>query len=60
VASGTTTSTRGRGQPNSFNVIQIERPRVKISQYHWRPERGAFDLFSIEEFVRTENGWAPE
>jgi 3',5'-cyclic AMP phosphodiesterase CpdA len=60
VASGTTTSTRGRGQPNSFNVIQIERPRVKISQYHWRPERGAFDLLSMEEFVRTENGWAPE
>jgi hypothetical protein len=40
-------------------VIQIERPRVKISQYRWRPERGTFDLFSLEEFVRTENGWTP-
>jgi hypothetical protein len=59
VASGTTTSTRGRGQPNSLNVIQIERPRVKISQYRWRAERGAFDLFSTEEFVRTANGWTP-
>ena len=59
VASGTTTSTRGRGQPNSFNVIQIERPRIKVSQYRWRAERGAFDLFSMEEFVRTENGWTP-
>jgi 3',5'-cyclic AMP phosphodiesterase CpdA len=59
VASGTTTSTRGRGQPNSLNVIQIERPRIKISQYRWRAERGAFDLFSLEEFVRTENGWTP-
>lgn len=59
VASGTTTSTRGRGQPNSLNVIQIERPRVKVSQYRWRAERGAFDLFSTEEFVRTGNGWMP-
>ena len=57
VASGTATSTRGRGQPNSFNVIEIERPRVKILQYRWRPEHAAFDLFSTEEFVRTENGW---
>ena len=57
VASGTSMSTRGRGQPNSFNVIQIERPRAKISQYRWQPERGAFDLFSTEEFVRTESGW---
>ena len=29
VASGTTTSTRGRGQPNSLNVIQIERRASK-------------------------------
>ena len=57
VASGTATSTRGRGQPNSFNVIEIERPRVKILQYRWRPERATFDLFSTEEFVRAEKGW---
>jgi 3',5'-cyclic AMP phosphodiesterase CpdA len=60
VASGTSISARGRGQPNSFNVIQIERPRAKISQYRWRAERGAFDLFSNEEFVGTEYGWTPD
>ncbi|MEY2526971.1 MAG: hypothetical protein QOE73_1742 [Verrucomicrobiota bacterium] len=59
VASGTTTSTRGRGQPNSLNVIQIEIPITTIAQYRWQPERRAFDLFSTERFVRTENGWAP-
>jgi 3',5'-cyclic AMP phosphodiesterase CpdA len=59
VASGTATSTRGRGQPNSLNVIEIERPRIKISQYRWRPERATFDLFSGEEFVRTDTGWIP-
>jgi hypothetical protein len=59
VASGTTTSTRGRGQPNSLNVIQIESPITTIAQYQWRPKRGAFDLFSTERFVRTGNGWTP-
>jgi 3',5'-cyclic AMP phosphodiesterase CpdA len=59
VASGTTTSTRGRGQPNSFNVIQIDVPNATIAQYQWRAERGTFDLFSTERFVRTETGWAP-
>ncbi len=59
VASGTTTSIRGRGQPNSLNVIQIELPLMTIAQYHWQPERGAFDLFSTERFVRTANGWTP-
>jgi 3',5'-cyclic AMP phosphodiesterase CpdA len=59
IASGTTTSTRGRGQPNSLNVIQIEPPLTIIAQYHWQPKRGAFDLFSTERFVRTGNGWTP-
>src|SRR5258708_35345585 len=34
VASGTTTSTRGRGQPNSLNVIQIESFSTTIPHYH--------------------------
>jgi 3',5'-cyclic AMP phosphodiesterase CpdA len=57
VASGTTTSTRERGQPNSLNVIQIDAPFITIAQYRWNPAREAFDLFSTERFVRTENGW---
>ncbi len=59
IASGTTTSIRGRGQPNSLNVIQIEPPLTTIARYHWQPKRGAFDLFSTERFVRTGNGWTP-
>jgi 3',5'-cyclic AMP phosphodiesterase CpdA len=59
VASGTSTSTRGRGQPNSFNVVKIDRASATISQYRWQGERRAFDLFSTEKFVRTETGWMP-
>jgi 3',5'-cyclic AMP phosphodiesterase CpdA len=59
ISSGTTTSTRGRGQPNSFNVIQIESSTIAIAQYRWRAERLTFDLFSNERFMRDKTGWAP-
>jgi 3',5'-cyclic AMP phosphodiesterase CpdA len=57
VSAGTSTSTRGRGQPNSLNVIQIDGAQITIVRQTWRPERGAFDLFSTERFNRAEHGW---
>jgi len=60
VSSGTSTSTRGRGQPNSLNVIEIDGAKITIARQTWRPERGVFDLFSTERFSRAENGWTRE
>jgi 3',5'-cyclic AMP phosphodiesterase CpdA len=60
VSSGTSTSTRGRGQPNSFNVIRIERPDITIERRIWRPESGTFDVLSVERFHRSEQGWIRE
>ena len=60
VSSGTTTSTRGRGQPNSFNVIRIEQPTITIERRTWRPESLDFDVLSIERFRRTDEGWIRE
>jgi 3',5'-cyclic AMP phosphodiesterase CpdA len=58
VASGTTISTRGRGQPNSLNVIRIETSTITIAQHQWRTQTGAFDLFSTERFVlRFKGSW---
>ncbi|HEY0369226.1 MAG TPA: metallophosphoesterase [Chthoniobacterales bacterium] len=57
VSSGTSTSTRGRGQPNSLNVIKIESPHITIDRYTWRPETNLFDLLSSEAFERTSDGW---
>jgi 3',5'-cyclic AMP phosphodiesterase CpdA len=59
VASGTTTSTRERGQRNSFNVIEIEPLSIGIMQHLWEPNRGAFEPFARERFVRTPTGWTP-
>jgi 3',5'-cyclic AMP phosphodiesterase CpdA len=60
VSTGTTTSTRHRGQPNSFNLIRINRPQVTIERYTWRPETSLFDIFSVEQFQKTEDGWIRE
>jgi 3',5'-cyclic AMP phosphodiesterase CpdA len=57
VAAGTTTSTRGRGHPNSLNVIRIDSPAIKIAQYRWQSENRGFDLAVTEKFVRSETGW---
>jgi 3',5'-cyclic AMP phosphodiesterase CpdA len=58
VSSGTSTSTRGRGQPNSLNVIQIDRPNLTIERRTWRPTSGLFDVLSVEIFRHTGNEWA--
>jgi hypothetical protein len=60
VSSGTSTSTRRRGQPNSLNLIQIDAAKIRIARQTWRPERGVFDLFSTERYTRSENGWTRE
>ncbi|HEX8253196.1 MAG TPA: metallophosphoesterase [Thermoanaerobaculia bacterium] len=60
VSSGTTTSTRTRGQPNSLNVIRIARPRVTIDRFTWRPVTQRFELFSTEEFYHTPGGLVRE
>jgi 3',5'-cyclic AMP phosphodiesterase CpdA len=35
VQAGTATSTRDRGEANSFNVLNIERPRVRVERFAW-------------------------
>ena len=60
VSSGTSTSTRGRGQSNSLNVIRIEPQRITIDRRMWAPAAQTFDLFSSEQFLRSEKGWIRE
>jgi len=60
VSSGTSTSTRGRGQPNSFNVIRIERPGITIERRVWRRASGAFEVLSVEDFHQSDAGWIRE
>src|SRR5215213_3539926 len=56
VSSGTSTSTRGRGQPNSLNVIQIEQATITIDRRIWQPENIGFAPASSERFHRSDKG----
>jgi 3',5'-cyclic AMP phosphodiesterase CpdA len=55
VQAGTATSLRGRGEANSFNVLHIERPHVRIERYGWTGTD--FLLAGTEVFTRTPGGW---
>lgn len=57
VQAGTATSTRHRGEVNSFNVIRIRHPHVNVSRLAWQPERQAFSTASSEHFRHTSDGW---
>ncbi len=54
---GTSISTRGRGEANSFNVIRIEQPEITIVHHLWHPESGNFDSTVSERFVRGRSFW---
>ncbi len=55
---GTTISTRGRGEANSFNCIRIEPAAIEIESYLWEQELGQFCARPSEQFNRTPTGWA--
>jgi 3',5'-cyclic AMP phosphodiesterase CpdA len=57
VQAGTATSTRGRREANSFNVIMVEPQHIEIRHYLWRPADGVFDSEGSEHFDRSVTGW---
>jgi 3',5'-cyclic AMP phosphodiesterase CpdA len=57
VQAGTATSTRERGERNSFNVLRIERPKISVERYVWQPVERQFTPGAVETFRRTDEGW---
>ena len=58
VQAGTATSTRGRGEVNSFNVVRVEHERVEVDRYGWDDLSKRFSLMTTEPFLRSGNIWA--
>lgn len=58
VQAGTATSTRGRGEVNSFNVVRVEHDRVEVDRYGWDAVGLEFSLMKTEPFIRSGNVWA--
>jgi 3',5'-cyclic AMP phosphodiesterase CpdA len=60
VQSGTTTSTRGRGEANAFNVLRIGSDALDLETWTWRAEQEAFAANAPQRFAYTQGaGWAP-
>ncbi|MDQ3665606.1 MAG: metallophosphoesterase [Acidobacteriota bacterium] len=57
VQAGTATSTRSRGEANSFNVIRVQHPEITVERIVWQPETAVFALASTEQFRHTPDGW---
>jgi 3',5'-cyclic AMP phosphodiesterase CpdA len=57
VEAGTATSIRGRGEPNSFNVLHVQRDAVTVERMDWDEAAARFRAARSESFTRSENGW---
>lgn len=57
VQAGTASSTRGRGEVNSFNVLRLDHPEISVGRYEWRSDLGSFTESAQEHFRHTVDGW---
>ncbi len=53
-----TMSTRGRGEPTSFNVVHLARPEITVERLTWDEGRQTFLSSWSEQFRPGPEGWA--
>ncbi len=58
VQAGTATSTRGRGEVNSFNALRIAGRNVQVERYAWEAGEAQFRLMQAQSYQRTAQGWS--
>lgn len=57
VQAGTATSTRSRGETNSFNVLRVSRDGVVVEPRQWQLATGRFASGRAERFRREGERW---
>jgi hypothetical protein len=57
VQAGTATSTRGRGESNSFNAVKIGDAGVEVEQHAWDDAASDYVVTNTERFERTAQRW---
>ena len=57
VSAGTATSTRGRGEANSFNVLRLEKRRIEVQRFEWVHDDQRFAPAARQLFERELAGW---
>ncbi|KRC02391.1 metallophosphoesterase [Duganella sp. Root198D2] len=58
VQAGTATSTRSRGETNSFNVLRVQHDQIQVERYGWNESTG-FTLAATDIFRRQGDIWRP-
>src|SRR5919106_1006446 len=56
IQAGTATSTRERGEANSFNLLRIAHPGIAVEKFVWNPPTTSFVVSVLEEFKHTVEG----
>lgn len=57
VQAGTATSTRARGEQNSFNAVRVTTDEVTVERHTWIPDASAYMLSATDVFERARRGW---
>jgi len=57
IQAGTATSTRGRGEANSFNALYVTPDEVRVDRYSWQSEQSDFVISGSENFSHAADGW---
>jgi 3',5'-cyclic AMP phosphodiesterase CpdA len=52
-----TISARLRGEPNSFNVLRLNRPDISVARHTWDEPRQTFVAVSARTFRHGDKGW---
>ncbi|MBS1795982.1 MAG: metallophosphoesterase [Acidobacteria bacterium] len=60
IQAGTATSTRGRGEANSFNVVEYDFPSLAVGRWECARAVEGFRETARENFAQDENGWRVE
>ena len=58
IQAGTATSTRGRGEPNSFNILEFEYPQLIVKRYECHTAENGFVEADRQIFLQNEKGWS--
>jgi 3',5'-cyclic AMP phosphodiesterase CpdA len=58
VQAGTATSTRERGEANSFNLLRIDYPAITVEKFAWNSSTTSFAVSTVEQFIHdSQEGW---
>jgi 3',5'-cyclic AMP phosphodiesterase CpdA len=57
IQAGTATSTRERGEANSFNFVEFEQPHLSVKKFECQKSEMGFVQVQVQKFVKNEKGW---